>query len=594
MDEFLYLEADEEITSVIDKLKGLENDSIGLVVPKGSMIAQSLVSLKLLQKEAARLHKDIAIVTSDEVGRNLAAQLGLTVYADVRSRTPLSGAPAKKEAVEEPIEIDMGKEEQAPPVEQSQEKEASQEDLPQKFSVHRYDEERKVEEPKKTEPAKERPREKAPEIVPKAAPPEEETFRHHVVGDEPSAAAGASERVELEAARPVSAQVHPAVKPQSRRRNLKPLIFFIGSIIILLLILVAVDLAIAKLEVKLSVAAEVIEKEVTVSAERDKNADYENGIISAAQVQKEETVEKTVEATGEKDVGEAARGNLTFKNESGVEETVAAGTTVESSGGVEFTLDGEIKVPKAELNSAGDKVLGQVTGAVTAKSPGSAGNLPASTTYVISGKSKLSATGVTSGGVTKKVKVVSKSDLENAKKRLEEEKTAEINSSLTQGKGDIFFTEAARVELNDFSSNKSVGDETDQFVAKGKVKYTNLVFKESEFQQAVVKQTEKALPADKGLLLTEGDIISPTLDSSDINIGRIAVKGKLKSHIGPKIDIPALTNSWRLKPIKKVRDSARGINGATVDTVELSPQYALPIAPYFAKNIKITLEYQKK
>jgi len=590
MDEFLYLEADEEITSVIDKLKGLENNSIGLVVPKGSTIAQSLVSLKLLQKEATRLHKDIAIVTGDEVGRNLAAQLGLTVYADVRSRTPLASPAAKKEAVGEPIEIDMSKGEQAEPDETQ--RETTHEDFPQKFSVHRYDEEHRAEEPKKVEPVKEKLKEVAPEITAKAVP-EEEVFRHHVVGDEPDVT-DVSERVEMEAARPMIPQGHGAVKPQSRRRNPKPLIFFIGSIIILLLVLVGVDLAVAKLEVKLSVVADVIEKDITVSAERDKTADYENGIISATQVQKEEAVEKTIAATGEKEAGEAARGSLTFKNESGVEETVAAGTTVESAGGVEFTLDAEIKVPKAELNSAGDKVLGQVTGAVMAKTPGSAGNLPASTTYVISGKSKLSATGATTGGVTKKVKVVSKSDLESARDKLKEEKTVEINSSLTQNKGDIFFPEAALVELNDFSSDKSAGDEADQFVAKGKVKYTNLVFKESEFQQAVVKQTEKTLPADKGLLLTEGDIISPTLESSDINIGKITTKGKLKSHIGPKIDIPALTKSWRLKSIKKVRDSASQINDVTVDTVELSPQYALPIAPYFTKNIKITLEYQKK
>ena len=51
MDEILYLEPDEEITSVVDKLKGLEANSVGLVAPKGSSIVQSLVSLKLLQKQ---------------------------------------------------------------------------------------------------------------------------------------------------------------------------------------------------------------------------------------------------------------------------------------------------------------------------------------------------------------------------------------------------------------------------------------------------------------------------------------------------------------------------------------------------------------
>jgi len=86
---------------------------------------------------------------------------------------------------------------------------------------------------------------------------------------------------------------------------------------------------------------------------------------------------------------------------------------------VEFTLDSEVTVPKASLNSNGDKVLGQASGAITAKDPGSQGNMNASTTYAIIGKSKITASGSTSGGITKKVKIVTKNDIERGKKELQ-------------------------------------------------------------------------------------------------------------------------------------------------------------------------------
>src|SRR3989339_2194439 len=143
MEEILYLEADEEITSVVDKLKGLEAPSIGLVVPKGSTIAQSLVSLRLIKKEAEKLKKDISIITSDEVGRNLAAQADLPVFADVKSRTPIDVNQLEKAPENEQIEIDMSvgtASETAKKGKETKEVVEPEEELPEGLSVHRYDE----------------------------------------------------------------------------------------------------------------------------------------------------------------------------------------------------------------------------------------------------------------------------------------------------------------------------------------------------------------------------------------------------------------------------------------------------------------------
>ena len=47
----LYLELDEEITSVIDKLTQIEDDEVILVAPIGAQLLSSLVNFKLLKRE---------------------------------------------------------------------------------------------------------------------------------------------------------------------------------------------------------------------------------------------------------------------------------------------------------------------------------------------------------------------------------------------------------------------------------------------------------------------------------------------------------------------------------------------------------------
>ncbi|MEK7097467.1 MAG: hypothetical protein AAB906_01305, partial [Patescibacteria group bacterium] len=94
MNEIIYLEPSEEITSVIDKIRTLPGDSASFVIPRGATIAQSIVNLKLLKKSAEGMKKEISLVAIDRISRNLASQIGLTVYSKVseaqkaRPKTP--------------------------------------------------------------------------------------------------------------------------------------------------------------------------------------------------------------------------------------------------------------------------------------------------------------------------------------------------------------------------------------------------------------------------------------------------------------------------------------------------------------------------
>jgi hypothetical protein len=622
MDEILYLEPDEEITSVVDKLKGLEADSVGLVAPKGSTIVQSLVSLKLLQKQAKQLGKDISIITSDEVGQNLASRIDLPVYADVKSRKPVVPRVNQEPENDGPIELDMTEGEAkvaekdiAKP--KTAQKEEDYGDLPKDFEVHRYDEKEEKEEIQAVEAvvagamAEEAEKAEAAEPVASGreassqeptirnAPEPTEEKRQPKDGFSTREVGEKSEehidRDELEAARPTSIEDHKKSKSIKGKKSPKTAIIISLCVVFFLALLVAADLAVVKLRIVLSIPADPIEKTVLVSVEKDRTSnDFPGGAITGTQLAKDLDVTDSFKATGQKDAGEKAKGTLTFKNSYPTAQSISAGTTVRSSGGVEFVLDQDISVPGATLNGVGDKVLGSITGPVTAKTSGLAGNLSAATSYVISSLGNVAISGATTGGSSKKVTILTKSDQDAAKTALTTKALNQFKDEIAKDPTQIYLPDANQTNFTNFTTSKNVNDETADFTASGKLSITTLLFKSDDFKAAVAALVDKNLPEGKSLLVTNTDSITPSLNQENINVGKLQVNGEIKSHVGPKIDLTTLEKSWKLKPIKKVKTDLEKIEGATINEVKISPSFALPIAPFLSRNIEVKIDYTKK
>ncbi|MFZ2193145.1 MAG: hypothetical protein WAV31_02790, partial [Candidatus Moraniibacteriota bacterium] len=65
MHQTFYIDIDEEITSIVEKLRKTKAPEAIMVVPKRSLLIQSIVNLKLLRKEADNLGVKISIITQD-------------------------------------------------------------------------------------------------------------------------------------------------------------------------------------------------------------------------------------------------------------------------------------------------------------------------------------------------------------------------------------------------------------------------------------------------------------------------------------------------------------------------------------------------
>lgn len=83
--KILYVELDEEITIIFDRIKRMKIQDIYLVVPKQALLFQSLVNLKILKRKVEEIGKNLHVITNDRNGIHLATQIGLPVYDRVKS-----------------------------------------------------------------------------------------------------------------------------------------------------------------------------------------------------------------------------------------------------------------------------------------------------------------------------------------------------------------------------------------------------------------------------------------------------------------------------------------------------------------------------
>ena len=96
----IYLEADDEITAVVRRVRAADPGRVLIVAPGRSRATSSAVALRLLARAASDDEREIALV-GDELTRSLAAEAGLTAYRSVDDAR-LAKAPAAEEAATAP------------------------------------------------------------------------------------------------------------------------------------------------------------------------------------------------------------------------------------------------------------------------------------------------------------------------------------------------------------------------------------------------------------------------------------------------------------------------------------------------------------
>ena len=103
--DVIYIEPEDDITDIINKIENSKEKIVALVPPKKAGVLRSIVNIKLIAKSGANTGKKIVLVTTDPAVLKLAATTKLPVTKDLQS------APAIPKIETENVEEAISKEE---------------------------------------------------------------------------------------------------------------------------------------------------------------------------------------------------------------------------------------------------------------------------------------------------------------------------------------------------------------------------------------------------------------------------------------------------------------------------------------------------
>ncbi|TES97480.1 hypothetical protein E3J85_00405 [Patescibacteria group bacterium] len=524
-EEVIYLESDEEITSIVDRLKTTPAGVVTLVIPKRATILQSIVNLKLLKKQTTRLNKEIAIVTGDRMGRNLAAQVGLTVYQKIdQRRIPKKKKPLLKKHPEVPLGYKRTSKKPLTVFEKDK-KRVPFVDL----SLRKPRIERK---PQTTPPPKEAPSTFTTQGVKAEPKPQVEAKETPKVPKKPKKAGPSFLKTKaLE------------TKEFFSKLNLKILGGFVALSLIILAFVAFLILPSANVEASLNTEEIDYKLGITISAQAAE-VNFEKSIVPGKLFESTQEIEENFEASGKRDIGNKATGTMTIINNSGDEQPLLVNTQFkDNKTGKVFLTNSGVVVPGATVDSKGKKVAGQTTVGVTAKDPGKDYNVKEGqfTIIKLSPSNQKLVYGVTeeaiSGGSTNIVSVVSEDDLKKAKsetlKKILALAKEEFSNQLEEG----YEINDGLIEKQTLSARPSVArdQQASKFSYFLKVKFITIAYKQEQVKQLAKEKVENLTSKNKKIL---EDTLQITYHKSKLDTKKEQIKStaKIKGKATEKIN----------------------------------------------------------
>lgn len=494
MEDTIYLEADSEITEAIDKLKKAKGHTVKLVVPARSPLAQSVVNLKLLKKAAKDNSKELALVTGDKTARHLAGRLEIPVAATVKA---------------EPKVPEVAKEDEKPDIDQAAEE----------AEAAKADEETAAEEPDDRE------------------------------DDSPVKTRDLDETEDdRDEAKPVKAPKKSKADKKNKIPNYndfqKKLFIGIGAAVgVIAVILLITFVASANI----IITAQATQKPVNINftANATATTDPITSIAAARLLTESKDFSANVTATGQKDIGSKATGNLSIKNcEDSNPRSLPAGASF-STNGKNFTTNSAVTVAGGSFSGGGsvcNSAPAQV--GITATDNGDSYNFSNASFSTPSLTANFKSTGTTSGGSSKVVTVLSQSDIDKAKQSALDANNDKMKSDL-QNKASKDLTvlpDTYSQNVTSFSASSAADSQVSSASISGHVDYTMLAVPNSALDQLINAALKKDLKATD-------DIYENGRDSADIRVTKTVSKSeaelslKTTAYVGAKIDKEALSKA---------------------------------------------------
>ena len=556
--ETIYVDVEDDITSIIDKVETAKQKVVALVLPKRASALQSIVNMRLLKRSADNAEKNVVLITSELALLPLAGAAGLHVASSLSSKPAIPPAPNKDE---EPVPSAKA---------ENTAEELDTENLPNKIdydsSIGDLAEAHEIEHPETIE----------------------------IGGDEDDVAAAtkATERTPKEK-RGTRLKV-----PNFDRFRLWLIASIAGAIALIVFIILALSV-LPKATINIQTTSEPVSANFNLTTSGSVTVlDETKGIIPSVSKTSDQTGTQTATATGQQNNGAKASGAVTITNCTSGAVTVPAGTGVSSSN-LTFITQSTLSLESGNFDIHGNcKSTGTHVGNVNvvAQTGGAKYNLASGSSFTVSGFPGLSGSnGSALGGGTDNITtVVSQADVDGAVQKITSGSTANTftQSFENQLASQSYYVFVSTMKAGDptVTANPAVGQPGSTTVVNVKVTYSVLAVKRDDLVKAISDQLlgqvdktkEKVETSDilKNANISVGNQSSPTNATLGITINTSAV---------PILDTQAIKNQAKGQKTAAITSYVSNIAGVKNVTVKLSPFWESK-AP--AKTSKIIVNVQ--
>lgn len=562
--DVVYIEPEDDITDIIARVKGAKQKLVALVPPKKIGVLRSAVNTKLIAKAAKSQEKVVVIVTTDPSLIKLAASAGIPVAKTLQSRPKIPS---------EIIEAEENSGEQV--IEESD-----------------YDDEDAGADADK--PA-------TPAAMPKMS------ARPQKVDQEIS-----SDDIEKDSEKSDKKKKNSKIPSLEKYRKwiIAGGVAFVALIIFLVWAFAfapAVSIAVA-----MRTTSNNFSENVTFVT-KNGDADPEKGIFYLEQQKLEKTSSVEFNATGEKNVGEKAKGSVSvsayLNTTAGVPLRIVDGATfthgdyvytVTEGASVSYTGSDKDCENFNEGNVSTKGCLKTAVAKVESTQSGSAYNIGAydsgwSTNADMSVAKSYSIynSSAFTGGTDKTVTVVSESDFNSAKDKLTNEGREDGRTELTKKFGDdmVVIDSSLDVSTSDPKSTPAVGEEV-KSGEKPKVEATTTFIMyavdKNALETFIKKKSESSVAADQKIYA----ITTPFFENFQKDGDKFTAKLKSSTQTGPKVTEEDVLEKSKGKKIGEVQSLLKSINGVSSVKINTSVPWVNSV-PNDPNKITIELKVEE-
>lgn len=548
----VYVDIDDEITGIIDKVQSSEGKVVALVLPKRASAFQSIVNMKLLKRAADNSQKHLVLITTEAGLLPLAGASGIHVAKSLTSKPEIPVAPSLDDEADEPAI------EEAP------------------------DEE--------------------PELD--AAAPVGALAGTAATADDVETVVLDDEDLPPEAAAPSAAKKD--FKPKKDKKLAVPnferfrLLLALGALGLILLIvgLIFALTALPKATISIKTDATNVDANVGLKiSTTEKQLNPDDGTLPAKLAQQQKTFTQTVPTTGQKNNGNKASGNVSMSAGScsgDVPADVPAGTGISANNQTYITQESVSFTPTVSKGKCVFQGIGNNGGSnigILAQSGGSSFNVPGGTTFRVSGRSDVTASGSTTGGTDNIVQTVNQNDINNAKAKMTASDTEVKQALVSQLQKENYFPIEATFAAGTptVTSSANAGDVANNVTVTQTVAYTVFGVQKNDLKTLVENSIQDQIDPDKQSILDDG-INDATFNVDNQNNTGAQVTMSTKVAVGPDLDTAGIRKLAAGKKAGAIKSELQQNPDVTSVEVKLSPFWVSSVPK---KDSKIKVEIAK-